>query len=364
MLPVFPIIIDFHTFTMHSQLASHNLSLIKIYSNTLTLNKLIENCARKTMQSTCTLCKSRNASYSRPYSGEKLCTRCFCKSIETKVRGTIAKHEMLRFDDQIAMGLSGGKDSMTLLSMLSKLEKSFPKTKLVAITIDEGIQEYRDEALKISEKACRKLGIEQIIVSFEELFGYNLDEMVQKLHNKTDRKSGFTPCAYCGVLRRRALNTAARDWGATKLATAHNLDDEIQTMLINIMHGDPLRIVRGNPVTSSKNTHFVRRIKPLSEILEKETTFYAFQKKIQFQDIPCPHSTIALRNDVRAMLNRMEENHPGLKYTVYRSVEKLEALAENMPHREQNTLCRVCNEPAANDICQPCKMMQSFERAK
>jgi uncharacterized protein (TIGR00269 family) len=312
------------------------------------------------MQSTCTLCKSRNVAYSRPYSGEKLCGRCFCNSIENKVRGTIAKHEMLRFNDQIAIGLSGGKDSMTLLSMLSRLENPFPKTKLVAITIDEGIQEYGDEALRISEKSCRELGIEQIIVSFKELFGYNLDEIVQKLQKNTNKKHGLTPCAYCGVLRRRALNTAAREWGATKLVTAHNLDDEIQTMLINIMHGDPLRIAKGISVTSSKHSHFVQRIKPLSEILEKETTFYAFQKKIQFQDIPCPHSMRALRNDVRAMLNRMEENHPGLKYTVYHSVEKLKALAENIPFREQNTFCRICAEPAANDICQPCKMIQGL----
>ena len=133
------------------------------------------------MSSICTSCKNNDAVYVRPYSGEKLCSRCFSRSIESKVRGTIAKYNMLRFDDKIAIGVSGGKDSMALLNILAKMEKSFPKAELVAITVDEGISEYRDEALKIAKKGCLKLGVEHVIVSFQELFNCHLDELAKKL---------------------------------------------------------------------------------------------------------------------------------------------------------------------------------------
>ncbi len=296
----------------------------------------------------------------RPYSGERLCGRCFCRSIEDKARATIAKYDMLRFDDRIAIGVSGGKDSMALLNILVKLEKSFPRAELTALTVDEGIRGYRDEALKIAKRECRQLGVEHVVVSFEQMFGCGLDELVEKLREKRPDSSGLTPCAYCGVLRRRALNSTARDIGASKLATAHNLDDETQTVLLNIVHGDPLRIGRARPVSSSVDSSFVCRIKPFCEVLERETTMYAYLKKIEFQGIPCPYASAALRNDVRSMLNRMEEKHPGLKYTVYRSAEKLWSSIESADKAEKPKNCRICGEPTVNEVCQPCMMLQGL----
>ncbi|NIM45314.1 MAG: TIGR00269 family protein, partial [Nitrososphaeria archaeon] len=76
--------------------------------------------------STCTKCDRKEAIYMRPYSGEKFCGRCFCKSIEEKVRATISKYEMLKHDDKIIIGVSGGKDSVTLLHILTKIERDFP----------------------------------------------------------------------------------------------------------------------------------------------------------------------------------------------------------------------------------------------
>jgi len=73
-------------------------------------------------------------------------------------------------------------------------------------------------------------------VSFKKLFGYTFDQMVSRLKRKADVRQ--TPCAFCGVMRRKALNIAARDIKADKLATAHTLDDETQTILLNIFHGD------------------------------------------------------------------------------------------------------------------------------
>ena len=126
---------------------------------------------------TCTLCKKRDAIFGRRYSGENLCSRCFCKTIEDKVRRTISKYE---------------------------IEKIFPDVTIYAGTIDEGIKHYRDEALKIAKRNCKKVGVEQKVVSFKKMFDFELDEIVRLIRKK--RTNGLTPCSYCGVLRRKALN--------------------------------------------------------------------------------------------------------------------------------------------------------------
>ncbi|MEM2110373.1 MAG: TIGR00269 family protein [Candidatus Bathyarchaeia archaeon] len=304
----------------------------------------------------CTICWQKEAFYMRIYSGEKLCKNCFLESVENKVRVTIAKHKMFNISDKIAVAVSGGKDSVSLLHILVKIEKDFPKASLCAITVDEGISGYRDEAIKIAAENCARLGVDHVIISFRDLYGFTLDEIAEKTKN-----GKLTPCAYCGVLRRRALNIAARKAGADKITTAHNLDDEIQTFLLNIIHGDPLRIARSTSTLDLEENELIQRVKPLSEVLEKETALYAYLKRISFQGAPCPYAGAALRNDARNILNRLEEKHPGIKYTVYSSMEKIRqamtATLEEKPLRS----CKNCGEPATQEICQTCQILQRLK---
>ncbi|MEM1539680.1 MAG: TIGR00269 family protein [Candidatus Bathyarchaeia archaeon] len=311
---------------------------------------------------TCTLCMRREAFFFRPYSGEKLCTRCFVKSIEDKVRATIAKYKMLEFDDRIAVAVSGGKDSVSLLHVLTKIERDYPKASLIAVSVDEGINGYRSEALKIAASNCKKLGVEHHIISFKELYGVTLDEIVKALKSKG--KSELTPCAYCGVLRRKALNIAARRVKADKLATAHTLDDEVQTVLLNILHGDVPRMAREKPVTDEADLKLVRRIKPFCEITERETALFAYIKKIRFQRISCPYASEALRNDIRVFINRMEEKHAGIKFTIYKSAEKIRsALEKTVAFREGFKECSICGEPTTQKICKACEMLRAIKGA-
>lgn len=315
-------------------------------------------------ESSCTSCNRRDAIYMRKYSGERLCSRCFCLSIETKVKATISKHDMLSYDDKIAIGVSGGKDSMTLLHILTKIEGAFPHSELKAITIDEGIEGYREEALKIAEQGCRKLDVKHEIFTFKDIFGYKLDDLVKKLRQKTPLSNNLAPCSICGVLRRQALNSVARKENATKLATAHNLDDETQTILLNILRGDPLRIGRATPTSCFTNPFFVGRIKPFCEILEKEIVLYAYLKKLRFQNIPCPYAEEAFRNDIRATLNRMEVKHPSTKYSLYNSAQKLRPYLKAASKSENLRNCNICGEPTMNTICQSCKMLAEFQDSK
>lgn len=309
--------------------------------------------------SICTVCKERESFFYRKYSGQRLCRRCFSESIEAKVRATITKYHMLEYDDRLAVAVSGGKDSLSLLHILHKLQKRRPKTSLVAVTVDEGIKGYRDEALDIAAENCKQLEIPHHLVSFKGLFGLTLDELIAKA--RANGQTELTSCAYCGVLRRRAMNVAAREVGATKIATGHTLDDEAQTVLMNILRGDIARLSKEKPVTSEVHPLLVRKIKPFCEIPENESALYAYVKKIPFQDTPCPYASEALRNDVRAMLNKMEEKHAGTKFTVSRSMERLRPALEQTAIKEDFKTCTQCGEPSAQELCKTCEMLRHVD---
>lgn len=306
----------------------------------------------------CTVCKRRDAFFFRPYSGERLCRKCFAESIEAKVRATIAKYGMFSFDNRIAVAVSGGKDSISLLHILSKMERAHPKASLVAVTVDEGIKGYRDEALAIAAANCKTLGIAHHVVSFKELYGFTLDEIVARAQRKGERE--LTACAYCGVLRRRALNVAAHAVGADKIATAHTLDDEVQTILLNIFRGDILRLAKEKPVTDEAHPRFVQKVKPFCEIPEKESALYTYIKKIKFQDTPCPYAPEALRNEMRFMLNRMEEKHAGTKFTVFKFIERIRPALDESAKKADFKECIACSEPASSDLCKVCEMLRQI----
>jgi uncharacterized protein (TIGR00269 family) len=259
---------------------------------------------------------------------------------------------MLEYNDHVAVAVSGGKDSLTLLNLLVKLEGRFPRSRMTAVCVDEGIEGYREEALEFARGTCEKLGVEQLVVSYRELFGTTTDEIA-------GLKLGQTPCSYCGVFRRKAINRAAAMIGATKIATGHNLDDEVQTILLNMLHGDPLRIVRSGPVLRDPRGKFVPRIKPLCNIPEKEIVLYAYLTGTEFQSVACPHGSEALRNDIRSFLNQMEQKHPGTKYTLLRSAEKLRKTPTiEFPLAELQE-CVKCGDPTPHELCEACLMLQA-----
>jgi uncharacterized protein (TIGR00269 family) len=299
----------------------------------------------------------REAVVFRIYSGERLCSRHFKDSIREKVSRTIAQYKMLDPDDRIAVALSGGKDSVSLLRILFELEKRFPRAQMTALTIDEGIKGYREEAIAIAAENCNKLGVEHRVLSFKELYGDTLDELVSKL---SSLRGEISPCSFCGVLRRRALNRAAREIGADRLATAHNLDDEVQTGLLNLIHGDIVRNARVEPVLKPEHPKFVTRVKPFCKIPESELALYAHLDRITFQTRPCTYRETSLRNEIRHMVNRLEFNHPGVKYAISSSFERLRPALKTVVSSVKIQDCSSCGEPTVGHICKPCEMLQKI----
>ncbi len=299
----------------------------------------------------CTICQHHPAFYRREYEGVNLCKGCFKASLERKVRRTISHWKMLGPEDHVAVAVSGGKDSVTMLMILKKLSARFPRTRLTAVTVDEGIAGYREEAVEIAAQYCRDLGVDQEIISFEDIYGHGLDDFLRQ------KKHRLTACSYCGVFRRKAINVAARKVGATKIATAHNLDDVLQTYLLNLLEGDVERFVRFSPVLQDPRGLFLTRVKPLCEVPEREVVLYGYCEGLKFQSASCPYMTEALRNELRSIFNRLETAHPGVLFSSYRAMLKLGKLAEARVPPANLQSCQNCGEPTPSTICEACRMV-------
>ena len=294
----------------------------------------------------CDKCENQ-AVYTRKYSGQKLCSHCFSNSIVKKTAKTISKYNMIKNNELVAVAVSGGKDSLALLKIIHKMASTH-NFSIIVITIDEGIPGYRNEALEIVEKFCDELNVKHKIYSYKDLFELTLDD---SLELREDEKT--SSCSICGTLRRRAIDFAAKDVGADVIATGHNLDDTLQTFVINMLSGDTNKIGWMDPDTS-KNS--LRKIKPFSEIYESEIVFYAFTNDLPFQSEPCPHMNEGIRTEIREFLNSLETRHSGIKNNLYQSILRVSQIVKDTNYK-QKMICKKCGNQCTGDVCSVCSMI-------
>ncbi|MCW3130586.1 MAG: TIGR00269 family protein [Methanophagales archaeon] len=285
------------------------------------------------------------------YSGLHLCEPHFIEDVERKVKKEIRKQWLIEHGDTIAVAMSGGKDSSALLYLLKKFFHSRTDLEFISIAVDEGIKGFRSVTLRNAEKIAKELGVELFTFSFKKEFGFTLDEIAAK---------GFeqAPCTFCGVLRRKVIDRKAKELGATKVATAHNLDDEVQTILINYIRGDIARLSR----LRGRRNEFVPRIKPLRGVPEKEVALYALVAGIPISTVQCPYVKLSFRFTVKRMLNEFEMKHPGTKYSLMRGYERM---SEFLPKEGRELLkCERCGEASASIICKACEIVERMRDGK
>ncbi len=204
----------------------------------------------------CDKCRSEAVIQQR-YSGMHLCAAHEILDVERKIKRRMRKERSAMPGDHIAVAMSGGKDSAVTLSILLETFGKRPDIKFSAITIDEGIEGYRNFSIPYAKELCDRYGVPHYVVSFKDEIGHTLDDVLSR-----DREEAS--CTYCGVFRRTLLNRKAREIGANKLATGHNLDDEAQAVMLNIMNGDTERLARLRPTRAQDG--LIPRIKPLMDV--------------------------------------------------------------------------------------------------
>ena len=305
----------------------------------------------------CDSCGKREAEIYQPHTGRRLCRQCFIGDVKERTLAEVRRYGMIRPSDRVLLALSGGKDSFVLLDIMAE---THDPSKLVGLSIEEGIAGYnRREDMEKIRKYASERGVDVIFTSIREHVGHSLDEIVAR---SQAQRLNVSPCTYCGTLRRRIINQYAKILGVDRTATAHNLDDEAQTAIMNILRGDPVRLIRQHPLAPRLSRRFVQRVKPLRKIYEWETTMYSYLKGFRFQETECRYIEMrpTLRAKVREHLYRLEEKHPG---SLLRLLELVDRLVEKTLDRYRGLpelpACRVCGEPTSYNrgVCKVCELL-------
>ncbi|MDR3223538.1 MAG: TIGR00269 family protein [Methanobrevibacter sp.] len=299
----------------------------------------------------CSKCGNPKIIIKRKQSGQALCKSCFIEDIQRKVVKTIKKEKLINKGDKVLVALSGGKDSVAVLDILYTFYEK--KTiDLCAVTIDEGIANYRDEGVKIATDYAKELEIEHEVISFKDSFGLTLDEIMK---NPNHRGS----CSYCGVFRRWILNKSAKKLSADKIATGHNLDDETQAILMNYLEGNLHNLSKLGPKIESNV--FIPKIKPLREVSEYEIGLYGVAKDLNVHRSSCPYANTSFRMEISQMMKKLSENHPTIMYSTLRGFDKIKIAIKNQYNNTNNfSRCKICNEPSSGSLCQVCSFLKEL----
>lgn len=270
-----------------------------------------------------------------------LCRDHLKESVENEVRRYL---KTVRLPERLGVAFSGGKDSTALLKVLSEIRSEL-HCSIIALTVDEGIEGYRQDTIRAATETCLALRIPHEIIRFQDLYEYSLDHLV----SGSERNA----CTICGILRRRALEVLAQKCSISMIATGHNQDDHAQTTLMNAISGDVRKVFTGYGPSS----WYAHRIKPFARVSEKEVTLYALLSGL-FRDLPeCPYAVSSLRGEVRTLLYQYEQTHPGAMRNAARCEEQIRERLGGAYKQEAYKTCSICGWPGSGTICQVCMVL-------
>lgn len=233
------------------------------------------------------------------------------------VRQAVDQYEMIEEGDHIAIGISGGKDSLTLLWGLAHLQKFYPKHfSLSAITVDMGIDIMDLEPIR---ELCQEFQVPYEIVPTE--IGKILFD-IRKENN---------PCSLCAKLRKGALNNKALEMGCNKIAYAHHKDDLIETAMMSLLYEG--RFYAFSPVTHLDRTDLTV-IRPLMFVSEADVKGFRNKYQLPVCKNPCPMDGHTRREYVKNLIHTLNMENPGVKDRLFRAV--IEGHIEGWPKERRS----------------------------
>ena len=219
------------------------------------------------------------------------------------VRKAIDDYHMIEENDEIAIGISGGKDSLTLLYALHGLQRFYPKHfDIHAVTVDLGFQNLNLEEIKT---LCSSLGVEYHIIETD----------IAKIIFE-DRKE-TNPCSLCAKMRKGALNDAIKAIGCNKVAYAHHKDDVVETMLMSLIFEG--RFHTFSPVTYLDRTELTV-IRPLLYMNEADVIGFINKYQIPVVKSPCPADGNTKREYIKELLKHLNQENPGVKERMFTAI--------------------------------------------
>lgn len=229
-------------------------------------------------------------------------------------RKAVDEYQMIQEGDHIAVGISGGKDSLTLLYALHGLKRFYPnKFELSAITVDLGYEEFD---LNPVHELCQELGVPYKVVKTDIA------------HILFEERKESNPCSLCAKMRKGALNDAVKEMGCNKVAYAHHKDDIIETMLLSL-------IFEGRFHSFSPKTYLDRMdltvIRPIMFVDEADVIGFKNKYNLPVVKSKCPVDGYTKRQYAKGLVRQLNTEHPGAKNRMFTAI--LNGDIEGWPER-------------------------------
>ena len=273
------------------------------------------------------------------------CPDCFVRHCREQVRRAVEQYDMIRPDERVLVAVSGGKDSLGLWDLL--LELGYQTDGLY---LGLGIGDYSVASGGYARQFSAARGARLLEVDIPAEHGFDIERAAT-----TVRRS---PCGACGLSKRHLFNHHALAGGYDVVATGHNLDDEAAVLFGNVLRWDAPYLGRQYPVLPAA-PGFVRKVKPLVRLSEREMAAYCVLRGIDYIVEECPMAEGNRHLAYKDALNALEQRSPGAKASflfgfLERVHERFAADAEE--ERAELTPCAVCGSPTTGEICAFCRM--------
>lgn len=233
-------------------------------------------------------------------------------------RKAVDEYSMIEEGDRIAVGISGGKDSLTLLYALHGLKRFYPKSfELEAITVDLGFEGFDLEKIR---SLCEEMKVPYTVVNTE----------ISKIIFEERKESN--PCSLCAKMRKGALNEAIKKRGCNKVAYAHHKDDIVETMLMSLIY-------EGRFHSFSPKTYLDRMdltvIRPMMFVDEADVIGFKNKYNLPVEKSPCPADGYTKRQYVKELLAQLNRENPGVKERMFSAVlnGNLSGWPQRVPHQ-------------------------------
>ncbi len=225
------------------------------------------------------------------------------------MRSACQQYEMIKSGDKIAVGVSGGKDSLALLVGMANLRRFYPeKFDLVAITIDPRFGSEDGDYSEI-EKLCKELDVEYYIKRTQ------LAEVIFDIRKESN------PCSLCARMRRGALHDAAKEHGCNKIALGHHLDDLAETFIMNLFNGGTLDCFMPVTYLSRKDIYMIR---PMIFARESDCARAVRKENLPVVKSKCPADGTTERQDVKEFLNSLEKKYGDVRSKILGAMQRKE----------------------------------------
>lgn len=229
------------------------------------------------------------------------------KKLLSLTRAAVDKYNMIEAGDKIAVGVSGGKDSLALLYALAKLRDFYPKPfSLVAITLDYQFNGVAEDYTEI-EALCKELKVKYIVRRT------NLWEVIFETRKEKN------PCSLCAKMRRGLLHDTAVANGCNKVALGHHLDDAAETFLMNLLNGGKIGCFSPVSYLSNKKLYLIR---PLIFAYEKDVAAAARRANLPVVKSHCPMDKVSNRQNMKELLRSLEKDYPAVRKKIVGALER------------------------------------------